>query len=68
MSKNLEFMELGHNLKLCDEKQRAYLAAQRLNLFDSPYRPKHPLVEHWPAPAGERLFGMPLLRLVKRHL
>lgn len=48
---------------LTDYQAAESLERKRRKLFDSQYRPKHPLVEHWPPPPGEHFFGWPLLRL-----
>lgn len=54
-------------VQLTDPEAAKSLERKRRKLFDSQYRPAHPLVEHRPSPPGEHFFGMPLgkLRLVK---
>jgi hypothetical protein len=52
-------LKIKPSVPLCDREQEAILNAKRRALFDSQYRPKHPLVEHWPAPSTKLYFGMP---------
>ena len=58
-------IRIDPRVPLCDREAAKALDRKRRELFDSRYRPKHPLVEHWPEPPGEHFFGTPLLRLVK---
>lgn len=59
-------LTIDPSVKLTDPEAAAALDRKRQELFNSQYRPKNPLAEHWPPVPSGHLFDLRPMRLVKR--